>query len=436
MTSEKKQFQFDRGIDMFLDGQYIGIVEADVSYDFGFVSGDGKWETGSGKGDPKFRPRIDITLSPRSVPVEDSRKAARAAWERIQNIFQVGVDPAKADETSKTVSKDDERLEPGIGYRFLDKDELVVEGDEYWYIVTERWVPTGSHHSSNRPQGLGLTYRRRNQFAEGELVQIIKPATQALRDGYPGWVKSGNMDHLDGKVIEAPKFHLCSGRLISHMDRKDGGWKIDVNWLAPASSKQKEAFLAEKAAEAAAEKQPPKDPGIGYRFLDKEELVVEGDEFWSPSAKKWFAAPQWSPKWSPKAASQAQWENTPYRRRNQFAEGELVQIIKPATQAFGELKWRDAMDYLDGKVLLKSSVVPFGGRLAVVVVREGDRCGYFQPIHGDWLAPASSRQKAAFQAEKAKKAAFQAEKDKKAKVQELEDKMKAIESELAILKGT
>ena len=253
MASEKKQFQFDRGIDMFLDGQYIGIVEADVSYDFGFVSGDGKWETGSGKGDPKFRPRIDITLSPRSVPVEDSRKASRAAWERIKDVFQVGVDPAKANETSKTVSKDDERLDPGIGYRFLDKEELVVEGDEFWSQSTKKWFATPQRsEGADLAQWNNTTYRRRNQFAEGELVQIIKPATQALQTAYPGWVTRGgkNMDGFDGKILECPPSRAL-GQGKRGIDVELGRWwVIDVDWLAPASSKQKAAFQAEKDKKA------------------------------------------------------------------------------------------------------------------------------------------------------------------------------------------
>jgi hypothetical protein len=180
------------------------------------------------------------------------------------------------------------------------------------------------------------------------------------------------------------------------------------------------ATPAEAQAFLNAEKQPPKEPGIGYRFLDKEELVVEGDEFWSPTYRRWAASGNWQ-------FGHVGKQVMTYRRRNQFAEGELVQIVKPATQALRdrEPKWRDAMDHLDGKVFEMPNVVWCDGWRSVPLFRRGS-CTHFQPVHLNWLAPASSKQKAAFQAEK----------DKKAKVQELEDKMKAIESELAILKGT
>lgn len=197
-----------------------------------------------------------------------------------------------------------------------------------------------------------------------------------------------------------------------------------------ATPAEAQAFLAERAAKEATEraakeateKQPPKDPGIGYRFLDKEELVVEGDEYWSPTGKEWSASTQWQ-------LEGAQFYDMTYRRRNQFAEGELVQIIKPATQALrdeypGWVAGSVHMDGLDGKVLEcpPSRALGWGNRGIDIFLDLGRRW----TVDVDWLAPASSKQKAAFQAEK----------NKKAKVQELEDKMKAIESELAILKGT
>ena len=138
--------------------------------------------------------------------------------------------------------------DPGIGYRFLDKEEIVVEGDEFWSPTYRRWAASGNwQFGHDGKQVFNMTYRRRNQFAFGELVQIIKPATQALWDENPVWV--GPMGRLGGKVLEMPK--ELGPSYSSNACIGVDGWAVSVNWLAPASSKQKEAFLAEKAAKEA-----------------------------------------------------------------------------------------------------------------------------------------------------------------------------------------
>lgn len=237
-------------------------------------------------------------------------------------------------------------------------------------------------------------------------------------------------DSTDQHVAVADRIALGRTYRIEGIDSmgffRVGGMR--GHWNKPsrfrlATPAEAQAFLdAEQASKEATEKQPPTDPGIGYRFLDKDELVVEGDELW------WLPAMCWAFSGNHRHPNPRQAYNTTYRRRNQFAEGELVQIIKPATQALRDEypKWRDAMDHLDGKVLPMPTFVWLDGTLVVTIFREGVHRSHFQAVSVNWLAPASSKQKAAFQAEK----------DKKAKVQELEDKMKAIESELAILKGT
>ena len=266
------------------------------------------------------------------------------------------------------------------------------------------------------------------------LPKLAKEKSKSLADGLVGAVtpKKPQWEPKAGDIVvclDPPSLIVpWEGSLVRDKAYRieslspKGSYKVEGVSQFWCRSRFRLATPAEAQAFLNAEKQPPKEPGIGYRFLDKEELVVEGDEFWIPSGRAWKASDHWRP-----SQDKTQAGSMTYRRRNQFAEGELVQIIKPATQALRdrEPKWRDAMDHLDGKVFEMPNVVWCDGWRSVPLFRRGS-CTHFQPVHLNWLAPASSKQKAAFQAEK----------DKKAKVQELEDKMKAIESELAILKGT
>jgi hypothetical protein len=148
----------------------------------------------------------------------------------------------KEPEAPKTASPSPiEPLEPGEGYRFLDPKELVVEGDEFWGHTGSKpshgWLPSADYRLSKGVQG-SFRYRRRNKFAEGELVQVIKPLN---KDQRPLWIPE--MNPTAGKVVS-----------VGSIDR-DGDYRLvglacyyNGDWLAPASTAQKEALEKEQAA--------------------------------------------------------------------------------------------------------------------------------------------------------------------------------------------
>jgi hypothetical protein len=149
---------------------------------------------------------------------------------------------------------------PGEGYRFMAPEELVVEGDEFdnedglrTTADKPSWTRSEYWQNEGREQMKGVQYRRRNQFAEGELVKIVKPLAEEQRK-HPKWV--GRMDSLDGRVFEMPKTRESGFRPI--IDVPDEMWTVAVDWLAPASTEDTILFWAKKAQkEAEAAKREP-----------------------------------------------------------------------------------------------------------------------------------------------------------------------------------
>lgn len=140
---------------------------------------------------------------------------------------------------------------PGDGYRLLGKEERLDESDEVFDAEKGTWVPT---IRAGETAGTGPNrYRRRNKFAEGELVQIVKPATEQERAKWPGWYPS--MDKLDAKVIPMPKLadtklsrlHPNTPIIDAECGDSPSIWEIATDWLAPATKAQKEAYGAKKA---------------------------------------------------------------------------------------------------------------------------------------------------------------------------------------------
>lgn len=123
--------------------------------------------------------------------------------------------------------------EPGEGWRFLHPDELVVEGDEFWLLgsTADEWVLSNNYLHKPYNQAMGVKYRRRNKFAVGELVRVVKPLD--LKPG-PGWVCE--MD----RYIAEDKVFTVKGTTVG------GFYKVEQSkfvflgeWLAPASTAQK-----------------------------------------------------------------------------------------------------------------------------------------------------------------------------------------------------
>ena len=149
------------------------------------------------------------------------------------------------------------KIDPGAGYRLLEPEELVVEGDEVWGDANHHWDLSSQWATSTRKQIKTLVYRRRCEFAKGELVQIIKPATQALLEINPFWNSGGGMDYLDGMVIElglrtepsyrdAEKYKIPAYLHPRRSDRRDN-WHLSSYWLAPATEAQKAKYKEQKA---------------------------------------------------------------------------------------------------------------------------------------------------------------------------------------------
>jgi hypothetical protein len=129
---------------------------------------------------------------------------------------------------------------PGDGYRLLGDDERIDESDEVFDAQKGTWVPT-IRVGETAGTGPNL-YRRRNKFAEGELVQIVRPATEQELDRSPLWTAS--MDRFDATVLPMPKTQTFDKRRDSIYYE---GWEFAVDWLAPATKAQKEAYEAKKA---------------------------------------------------------------------------------------------------------------------------------------------------------------------------------------------
>lgn len=163
---------------------------------------------------------------------------------------------------------------PGEGHRFMSPEELVVEGDEFDDTLggaEPRWEP--SRNWLDGKQARNIQYRRRNQFAVGELVRVVKPSEDE-RKKFPHWTEG--MDYLDGKVFEMSETLTEEGRILifAPSDLGKRGWTLAVDWLAPASPRQKAAYEAAKAEAQAPAPEVPKDEAPAKREPTKTEILL------------------------------------------------------------------------------------------------------------------------------------------------------------------
>lgn len=66
-------------------------------------------------------------------------------------------------------------MDPGTGYRLLDEEETIQEGDEFYYTSTSEWraaIASIGDTSQNRPS---LQYRRKKNWNGSSIQVILEP---------------------------------------------------------------------------------------------------------------------------------------------------------------------------------------------------------------------------------------------------------------------
>ena len=86
--------------------------------------------------------------------------------------------------------------DPGEGWRLLDPDEDVEEGDEYFSDCDGRWMQSNNYRTNNCIQTREVTYRRR-------IAPQYVPYTWDDREELRGrWLKSKHAPHCEFVVLE------------------------------------------------------------------------------------------------------------------------------------------------------------------------------------------------------------------------------------------
>jgi hypothetical protein len=110
-------------------------------------------------------------------------------------------------------------IDPGEGYRLLDKDEPTIEGDEYYY--DGRWETACNWSSNSGRQAPSCHYRRKIEpepLKVGDKVKIAKKVeTLYWRPAMDSTVG------CEGKVSEV-SLHPLKHQVFVTLDRRDGWW--------------------------------------------------------------------------------------------------------------------------------------------------------------------------------------------------------------------
>lgn len=136
-------------------------------------------------------------------------------------------------------TKPEPKPDPGAGCRLLHKDELVLEGDEFFSDTHNNWILSVCWQDFFQgKQKSGHYYRRRCEFKQGDLVRLVKPPAsmeKLLDSPFRAWVR--RMDEYDGKVIKIDT--MLDKKRIVHQ-----GWTFRTEWLAPATAEEIRAYKA------------------------------------------------------------------------------------------------------------------------------------------------------------------------------------------------
>lgn len=118
-------------------------------------------------------------------------------------------------------------IDPGEGWRILEKDELVKDGDECRHCDCARWVPTC--FSAGSPQAPNHTYRRRvEQKQTTSEAPDLAEALETFFDliGYKKWSKK--VDSVDAiRLADTPyslgtvNFERLYEALLKHRPPKE-----------------------------------------------------------------------------------------------------------------------------------------------------------------------------------------------------------------------
>lgn len=153
-----------------------------------------------------------------------------------------------------------DKIEIGCGYRRLRQDEIIRASDEYrcdnpaCSTCKHTWHNTGEVGVTVADAGRGLIYRRK--------VAEVSPGAgyRLLAD--------------DEKIEPGDQFCWPEGGQFLWDNSEDIG--------STPGSKMMKLVYRRKLPQGR-----PSEPGDGYRFIEKGEVIVKGDEFWSDISGKW-----------------------------------------------------------------------------------------------------------------------------------------------------
>lgn len=174
-------------------------------------------------------------------------------------------------------------IDPGVGYRLLEKDELVEQGDEVWSEVRGGWRLPMDYGYLPLKQSEGFTYRR---------PLPVTSADEPEPEKFPVGSKVRVKDDI--------RFYETAG----HYGTVGEHWNHDEGWRAVLlEGRDKPVGLTVDELE------PDTRPELeeGYRYLRKDEPVIEGDEFLTDHSG-WMKSSNW-------ACSDGKQSNFLYRRK-------------------------------------------------------------------------------------------------------------------------
>jgi hypothetical protein len=254
-----------------------------------------------------YRRKIDPGPGYRLLAEDETIAEGDEAYGSLTKRWRVTANPGVKAFRSSLISAYRRKIDssPMDGYRLLDLDEEIKEGDEV-LDTSKGWIPSLRFNKTPRHSALGLKYRRKIEepkieagpgyrlLQKGEVVQAGDEFLSIYQNWKPVEFDIGKRSNIDASYyhrrkvepkVEEPKIEAGPGyRLLRNGEVI---LPTDEFYIAPSNCWKTTGNPGLKVGSAGLDCVPAYRRKIvpeavpGYRFLEPHETIQEGDEVWT-----------------------------------------------------------------------------------------------------------------------------------------------------------